>query len=298
MAHEMGHALSLYNTFQGDDANNDGNPDQCPTNTSCTTQGDLVCDTDPHQRSLSNCPSGTNTCGGTPLSNIVTNYMDYSSESCRDRFTANQVTRMRAALTSSFRSSLLTSRALNTTYPMAPYTPPVASCSPNTGPGMSADAVGIMQVTINGSNFVSGLPSQDGGYLDGTTNCMNLVELVRGSTYPFAFTVYGANYEQIRSWIDYNNNGIFDNATEQIYFNASVAPHATDYVTVSGTFTIPVTATLNTPLRLRVVDDGATLYGLPALTGGCIDPQYGQAEDYALFVSAALPITLEYFTGS
>ena len=55
-AHEIGHALNLFHTFEGD-----GTGGTCPLNANCATDGDLVCDTPPHMRSVSNCnTAGTN----------------------------------------------------------------------------------------------------------------------------------------------------------------------------------------------------------------------------------------------
>jgi PKD repeat protein len=94
LTHELGHALNLYHTFEGD-----ANGTTCPPNTDCTTQGDRVCDTPPHVRSPSTCPSGgTNSCdGGSSNTLFVHNYMEYSS--CRDGFTAGQAVRTGPALT-------------------------------------------------------------------------------------------------------------------------------------------------------------------------------------------------------
>ena len=102
MIHELGHGLGLYHTFQGD-----GGGGGCPTNTDCTTEGDEVCDTPPHDRT-SGCPSGTNNACGTVRDNHMHNFMDYSDDDCQTEFTADQKTRARAFLTGS-RPGLLTS---------------------------------------------------------------------------------------------------------------------------------------------------------------------------------------------
>ncbi len=90
--HELGHALNLHHTFEGD---NNGN--SCPP--SGAGQGDMCGDTPPHRRSQSDCNStGTNSCdGGSSNSLFVHNYMDYSSDACVNMFTANQRTRALAA---------------------------------------------------------------------------------------------------------------------------------------------------------------------------------------------------------
>lgn len=112
MIHEMGHALNLYHTFEGD-----GGGSSCPPNTSgqCATEGDLVCDIPPHMRSTSNCvPDGTaNSCSpGSTALDYQHNYMDYSSDVCTNMFTAGQSTRTSNTLTT-LRSQLVSSSNLS-----------------------------------------------------------------------------------------------------------------------------------------------------------------------------------------
>ena len=90
--HELGHAFSLYHTFQGNSC----------TESNCSTDGDRVCDTPP---TTSNTSCASPACSGTQQ---VENYMDYTSQTCMDMFTAGQKSRMRTAITSQ-RPSLLTS---------------------------------------------------------------------------------------------------------------------------------------------------------------------------------------------
>lgn len=99
MIHEMGHALNLKHTFEGD-----GGGSSCPPNTpgQCTTEGDFVCDIPPHMRSASNCiADGTaNSCSsGSTAFDYQHNYMDYSSDACTNMLTADQSSRTTATLT-------------------------------------------------------------------------------------------------------------------------------------------------------------------------------------------------------
>ncbi len=100
LTHEVGHYLGLFHTFQGDDADYDGVADQCPSATGNFPYSDGISDTQPHMRSTSlTCPSGPNTCpGGGLLEDISNNHMDYSSESCRTEFTAEQIAFMVATI--------------------------------------------------------------------------------------------------------------------------------------------------------------------------------------------------------
>ncbi len=114
--HELGHALNLYHTFEGD-----GSGSVCPTGNQCGSNvGDCCADTPPHKRSSSDClSSGTNACdSGSSNSLFVNNYMDYSSDDCQNMFTANQKTRAQAAI-SGTRSSFLAANGNNKLTPPA-----------------------------------------------------------------------------------------------------------------------------------------------------------------------------------
>lgn len=99
LAHEMGHYLGLYHTFQGG----------C-TNYDCTTDGDMVCDTPPDNSKAPGCVGSPNSCNTDTLSSYsngfftydapdqVTNFMDYGNGACANQFTQGQADRMRAAI--------------------------------------------------------------------------------------------------------------------------------------------------------------------------------------------------------
>jgi Pregnancy-associated plasma protein-A/GEVED domain/Secretion system C-terminal sorting domain len=295
LPHEVGHALSLYHPFEG--AGPPGPP--CPANTDCTSDGDEICDTDPiTQPAGFVCRTGNNTCTGTPyLINTEHNYMNYTN--CATLFTADQKTRMLASAIGPFRIGLTTSRALSPAYPLSPFTqPPAASCTPTTSPaGLTPPfgAAGIMNLNITNRNLSSGPTAYDGGYLP--SRCLNLVELQRGNTYNFSVTLLGTNRGQLRFWIDYDNNGVFSNLTEQIFYQADINPANPWNQVVSGSFTVPLTATINTTIRMRLIDEVSTVYGIGTVNSGCYNPAYGQGEDYPVYIlaEAILPVKMEFF---
>jgi hypothetical protein len=85
--HEIGHYLGLYHTFQSG----------CGTSSApgCYSSGDRICDTGSESSPYFGCGAGRSTCG-TP--DPIDNYMDYSDDICMNKFTPEQVNRMRCTL--------------------------------------------------------------------------------------------------------------------------------------------------------------------------------------------------------
>ncbi|HEY4149448.1 MAG TPA: M43 family zinc metalloprotease, partial [Chitinophagaceae bacterium] len=105
LAHEMGHYLGLYHTFEGLNC----------VNNNCMTDGDRVCDTPPDASTgdSPSCGSPENSCTTDTLSgfatdqpDLISDIMDYGNYGCHIEFTEGQAARMRAAIVTQ-RSGLL-----------------------------------------------------------------------------------------------------------------------------------------------------------------------------------------------
>jgi PKD repeat protein len=145
-------------------------------------------------------------------------------------------------------------------------TPITAACTPNTTDGSLG--FGITNVTFNTLNINSGNAIE--GYTDLTCS---QTTVFAGQSYNISIDHAAPTTHNCAAWIDFNNDGVFSPTSELIVSSSSS-------LGTSGSVTIPSNATLNTPLRMRVIAD----YDLNPDPTPCDDPGYGQAEDYTIIV--------------
>ncbi len=275
--HELGHGLNLHHTFKLQSAS-DTTANGCPPNTDCTAEGDFCCDTDPHKVSSSfTCTdSQINECTGNVFGDVVHNYMDYSDQDCQYMFSQDQVDRMRATLEGA-RSGLIVSKGKVAV--LKPFTEPLAPlCEPTSQAlGLSGGFAGIMSVNFHNLVANSSNTSDDGGYVNNASECLYTAYVHPDSSYNLSITSW-VNLSKAKGWIDYNNDGDFTN-DELIYDKTLPSNETSPYkTTVSESLTIPNTAIEGEFLRMRLLLD------LNDVTNACMNPEYGQAEDYAVYI--------------
>ncbi len=141
-----------------------------------------------------------------------------------------------------------------------------------------SNGLGIMNFSLNTIN--NDTPPDDGAYQD--YSCSKSTTLLAGTLYTVTLKVGdGTNAMGVRLYADYNNDGDFADAGEDVGSSASNTT-----ITKTINITPPATATKNTNLRLRII----SRFG--AIPTSCSDANtYGQAEDYMIIVTDALSWT-------
>mgnify|MGYP001118734993 CR=1 FL=1 len=284
LSHEFGHAMGLYHTQEGSSGTT------CPVNNNCSLDGDMVCDTEPNTLSsaaTTPCQDGLiNPCTGVTYAGAEVNVMTYTACN-RSRFTAGQRDRAIANLLQ-YRQNLLNSPVLSTTPVNNNAVSLTPACTPATITGPSNFNYGITSVKFGDINNYSQAYQQtpNNFYENFTGNyCLGRTTTTIPLTVPTTITIAPgpatSNNPQhiIRAYIDYNNDGVFDETTERV---VNQTTPSTSVVTVS--ITPPSTAVLNTPLRLRVIGESNTF---ASTVNACYNPTRGQVEDYSVTIQGS-----------
>jgi hypothetical protein len=266
--HELGHYFNLAHTF--------GNAwSMCVTENNCETDGDKICDTE-NCRFTFDCSEVVNPCTGNPYAiadptfnyTVLNNYMGYAD--CQWMFTEGQKDEILNAI-SDFRPGLLTSIAED-----PPGDEPLPACIPTAENGLSP-YYGIERVKFGALNVYSNSSGADGAfYVD--HSCNQQIVVHPAESIPIEITGSFGNYQQIKVFLDLDNDGVFDLPDELILSgNAGV---------LEGMLTLtPAQVQMCVPVRLRVVADhpGAPS-PTPCMLTGTVEQGVGQIEDYTVIV--------------
>ena len=156
-----------------------------------------------------------------------------------------------------------------------------AACIP--GPASIANpsiyGMAILNVTV-GNAVLANRTTYTTGYRDFSCT-VNAVPMVVGQSYPVSVRTTATAVQNVRVYVDYNNDGAFTGSGELVYedINPTGSTPTNPHV---GAFTPPSTATLNTRLRMRVATD----YINSPIPTSCSTPVYSQDEDYSVTLAA------------
>jgi hypothetical protein len=161
------------------------------------------------------------------------------------------------------------------------YTPTSAYCA-----AASDCAVGnINNFVFNGISVINntGTGCTGGGYANYTGMSANVNA---GGTYTFSMQSDGFwNPEYWAMWVDWNQDGDFNDAGESVWNSGG------DIWNPTGSLTVPLTA-VSGPTRLRIRTSNGGIPGTGGYSGSCGGPipfiDYGEVEDYTLIVSGGV----------
>ena len=170
---------------------------------------------------------------------------------------------------------------------LAQTCPIAAACTPGNASNGQASAfgMGILNVTVGNNLISNSTPNYIDGYKD--YSCTKNAALTVAQPYAISVRTGPNAPENVRVWVDYNNDGVFTGAGELVFSSDNATQHA-------GTFTPPATAVLGTDLRLRVAAD----YANGPVPTSCSRPEYSQDEDYSVRLSANSSPPVAAFTVS
>lgn len=146
-----------------------------------------------------------------------------------------------------------------------------SACIPTTTNNVSG--LGIFYVELAGMSRTSSGRNPEGAYVN--LSCSKIVKLKKGKKYLLKVTTGSTYTEQVKAFIDFNNNGTLNDAGEVVFQPAAnIGNHA-------DTITIPTTVVTDKVLRLRIRSDYVSTG-----TNPCSNLSYGQTEDYAVYIES------------
>ena len=150
------------------------------------------------------------------------------------------------------------------------------------GLNSAGGTAGTTNVTFAGINQNSAATAPYENHLNDTAT------VIKGGTYAFSVTIPTAYSDmRIHAWIDYNGDGDWVDAGEDVFTFSSSVTNAP--LIITGNITIPTTA-ITGLTRLRIRYDA---YDTPGANNTpCGTSDYGQVEDYTVKIVPCVPTTL------
>lgn len=136
--------------------------------------------------------------------------------------------------------------------------------------GIGAFAFGSLSTTNT-----YGSPSNLGSNYEDLT-CQQNATLAAGTSHPFSLSCTYGNAVYAKVYIDFDGNGLFNDAGELVYSGGAASTH-------TGSIKLPPTAKLNTALRMRVLLDPDAASDACTLLGTGYGS--GKINDYALTIT-------------
>ncbi len=155
-----------------------------------------------------------------------------------------------------------------------------ASCSPTT----ISYCCGYGITNVNFGTIVNPSADASEGYKD--FSCTHQTSISEGNIYPLTITTGISNAQDTRVWIDFNNDGVFNNTNELVMDAPNSFNPTINYL-------VPTGAVLNTPLRMRVSSDV-----VGTAQNGCTNNDFGQTEDYGVVILLNTSPPVSNFSGT
>jgi len=287
-AHETGHYFNLYHPHQGDGLNwLTGVSTKCPAD----TMNDFVADTEPYRADNHTVTGGDDTinyCTGQPWVDNLTNHNVMSYLPTPELLSPGQKVRSRGVVEGSNWSKSTGKLAPDPNF----VSPVAANCTP-AQPTRVTNNDGIVNVAINGkelptqSAYGDGIMTNFTNYsFDETKNSNSLFTIDGTTSYNISVTFPDTAIfnHQLGVWIDWNNDGDFNDDNEQ----QSIQDHLDfNTTTVQIPIKYPTTVPFNSYVRIRLIADIASNYNMNgAIASSCFSPREGQSEDYTISVNS------------
>ena len=155
-----------------------------------------------------------------------------------------------------------------------------ASCSPTT----ISYCCGYGITNVNFNTIINPTIDAVEGYQD--FSCTYQTNISEGNVYPLTITTGVSNAQDTRVWIDFNNDGVFNNTNELVMDAPNSFNPTINYL-------VPTGAILNTPLRMRVSSDV-----VGTAQNGCTNNDFGQTEDYGVVILLNTSPPVSNFSGT